>query len=63
MDGVTATRLLRSRGLTLPIIGITGNALEEDLEAFRQSGADEVLVSRDETRRDETRQRRTARDE
>jgi CheY-like chemotaxis protein len=46
MDGVTATRLLRERGLTLPIIGVTGNALEEDLEAFRQSGADEVLVSR-----------------
>jgi CheY-like chemotaxis protein len=46
MDGVTATRLLRSRGFTLPIIGVTGNALEEDLEAFRHSGADEVLVRR-----------------
>jgi len=44
MDGVTCSRLLRSRGVKIPIIGVTGNALQEDLEKFAQAGANLVLT-------------------
>lgn len=39
MDGHDATRTLRERGLTTPIIAVTGNALEADKDAFLASGA------------------------
>ena len=44
MDGVTATRILRGRGFSLPIVGVTGNALEEDINNFCLAGANEVLT-------------------
>ncbi len=47
MDGVTATRLLRAGGVdpvACPIVGVTGNALEEDLAVFRAAGANEILT-------------------
>lgn len=43
MSGVEATAILRSVGLTMPIIGVTGNALEEDVRAFLNAGASCVL--------------------
>jgi len=46
MDGVTATRLLREGGIALPVVGVTGNALEEDIRSFISGGATEILVSR-----------------
>ena len=45
MDGVTATRLLREGGIALPVVGVTGNALEEDIRSFMKGGATEILVS------------------
>ena len=45
MDGVTATRLLREGGIALPVVGVTGNALEEDIRSFMEGGATEILVS------------------
>jgi CheY-like chemotaxis protein len=44
MDGVTATRLLREGGIALPVVGVTGNALEEDIRSFMNGGATEILV-------------------
>jgi CheY-like chemotaxis protein len=44
MDGMTATRILREAGFHVPIIGVTGNALEEDLKAFLAAGANEILT-------------------
>jgi len=44
MNGVEATRILRARGFTLPIIAITGNALEEDVHVFLEAGASQVLT-------------------
>jgi CheY-like chemotaxis protein len=44
LDGMTATRILRLHGVTIPIVGVTGNALEEDLQAFREAGANQVLT-------------------
>ena len=45
MDGVTATQILRAGGLSLPVVGVTGNALEEDIQSFMRAGANEILVS------------------
>jgi len=39
----TATRL-RAMGVRIPLVAVTGNALDEDVRAFRQAGADEVLT-------------------
>lgn len=44
MNGHQATRALRARGLDVPIIAITGNALQEDREQFLAAGATEVLT-------------------
>lgn len=39
MDGPTATALLVQMGVTIPIIGLTGNALKEVLLSISQAGA------------------------
>lgn len=44
LDGPSATRELRQMGYDGVIIGITGNALPEDIQRFLESGAEEVLV-------------------
>jgi len=44
LDGVTACKILRAHGLTLPIVGVTGNALQEDIDAFTQAGANRVMT-------------------
>ena len=43
MDGPTATRKIRELGFNGVIIGITGNALPEDVRVFLASGADKVM--------------------
>jgi signal transduction histidine kinase len=44
LDGHGAARALRARGVTAPIIGVTGNALLQDKRAFVTAGADAVLT-------------------
>jgi CheY-like chemotaxis protein len=44
MDGVTATRTLREMGFTGVIVGLTGNALQSDVHALREAGADRVCT-------------------
>eukprot|EP00596_Hydrurales_sp_CCMP1899_P006126 CAMPEP_0119051942 /NCGR_PEP_ID=MMETSP1177-20130426/73387_1 /TAXON_ID=2985 /ORGANISM="Ochromonas sp, Strain CCMP1899" /LENGTH=205 /DNA_ID=CAMNT_0007031315 /DNA_START=714 /DNA_END=1331 /DNA_ORIENTATION=- len=44
MDGPTATKQIRELGYNGLIFGVTGNALQSDLEYFKNSGANEVLV-------------------
>ena len=43
MDGMNATEIIRSLGYEKPIIGVTGNAMDEDVQKFREKGANEVL--------------------
>ena len=43
MIGPLATQAIRSMGYTGPVIGITGNALREDIAEFKAYGADDVL--------------------
>jgi CheY-like chemotaxis protein/two-component sensor histidine kinase len=44
MDGPSACTQMRRLGYTRPIIGLTGHALGEDLQAFRDAGANAVLT-------------------
>lgn len=43
MNGPTATKELRRRGVMIPIIGVTGNVLEADRDFFFEHGANAVL--------------------
>jgi len=44
MDGTKAARAIRELGYTGVIVGITGNALPEDMKTFMSHGANEVLT-------------------
>jgi CheY-like chemotaxis protein len=44
MSGPEAARILRASGHSIPIIGVTGNVLPEDIKCFKEAGANEVLV-------------------
>lgn len=44
LNGPDATRQIRALGFTGNIIGVTGNVLSEDVEHFKESGANEVLA-------------------
>ena len=44
MDGPTAIREIRALGYKGKIVGLTGNALADDLNIMRKAGADEVLT-------------------
>jgi two-component system sensor histidine kinase/response regulator len=44
LNGVDACRILRDRGVQVPIIALTGNALAEDVDAFMSAGAVAVLT-------------------
>jgi signal transduction histidine kinase/CheY-like chemotaxis protein len=43
-DGIVATRELRALGLTIPIIAVTGNAIQSDIEIFMRAGANDYLI-------------------
>jgi hypothetical protein len=43
MEGPTATRVIRALGYTAPIFGLTGNALDSDVQYFLKQGADRVI--------------------
>jgi CheY-like chemotaxis protein len=43
MDGLELCQQLRTRGFTGPIIGVTGDALQSDRDAFIAAGASAVL--------------------
>lgn len=44
MSGIEATSIIRSLGYTGLIIGLTGNALDDDVDAFLKAGADCVTL-------------------
>jgi signal transduction histidine kinase/CheY-like chemotaxis protein len=44
MDGLTAAKALRARGLRMPIIALTANAFEEDRRACLSVGMDDFLT-------------------
>lgn len=44
LNGYDATRHLRARGLSIPIIACTANALRDDVDIFLSSGASDVLT-------------------
>ena len=44
MDGPTATEEIRKLGYIQPIIGVTGNALQSDIDHFTKHGASRVLI-------------------
>ena len=43
MNGPTATGHLRAMGCTVPILGVTGNMLPDDINHFKAQGANQVL--------------------
>jgi len=44
MNGVDATKALRLKGFPNLIVGVTGNAMEEDVSIFMDAGADFVVA-------------------
>jgi CheY-like chemotaxis protein len=44
MDGPTATRLIRKMGFKGPIYGVTGNALQSDIDFFTSCGLNGVFL-------------------
>lgn len=44
MDGYTATKKLRSMGYTKPILAITGNAQEVEVQKCHEVGYSDVLI-------------------
>jgi len=44
LSGVETTAALRSMDITIPIFGVTGNALLADQERFLSAGATKVLL-------------------
>ena len=44
MDGPTATKKLRDAGVVVPIIGVTGNGMQYDVDWFIDHGATAVLL-------------------
>jgi CheY-like chemotaxis protein len=44
MDGPSATKAIRALGYTSPIFGVTGNAVDSDVEHFLGHGADRVMI-------------------
>ncbi len=44
MDGLTATKRIRAGGSRIPIVGLTANAMREQVEECRAAGMDDVLA-------------------
>ena len=43
MNGPETSKKIRELGYNIPIIGLTGNIMEDDINYFIQQGANEVL--------------------
>ena len=43
MDGPDATRAIRALGYTGPILGVTGNTLDMDVQRFKDCGCNAVF--------------------
>jgi len=43
MSGIEACRIIRDMGYTGPIVAVTGNVVEEDVNAFLAAGADKLV--------------------
>merc|ERR1712139_355620 len=43
MNGMEATEKIRKLGYENPIIGVTGNVMDDDVEKFKKKGVNEVL--------------------
>jgi CheY-like chemotaxis protein len=43
MSGRESVRIIRDRGWTLPVFGVTGNVLAEDTMIFRSAGCDKIF--------------------
>eukprot|EP00455_Lapot_gusevi_P044247 TRINITY_DN5499_c0_g1_i3.p1 TRINITY_DN5499_c0_g1~~TRINITY_DN5499_c0_g1_i3.p1 ORF type:complete len:104 (-),score=22.26 TRINITY_DN5499_c0_g1_i3:200-487(-) len=43
MTGMEATKEIRTRGIRIPILALTGNALEQDKHAFLDAGVNDVM--------------------
>ena len=43
MNGPQATKKFREMCCKIPIVGVTGNMLEADVQYFKEQGADEVM--------------------
>ncbi len=44
MDGYEATKLIRGKNLTVPIIGISANAFEDDIEKGKKNGMNDYIT-------------------
>ncbi len=43
MDGITATKILRSQGYKKPIVSLSANVIESDTQSFKEAGVDDTL--------------------
>ena len=44
MDGYNATKLMRQRGLTLPIVALTASLPRDVEERIKETGMDDILI-------------------
>ena len=44
MDGPTSVQEIRKLGYNGPIIGVTGQAMQNDIDAFKKCGVDQILI-------------------
>ncbi len=44
LDGVAATRTLRDAGYMRPIVALTANVMQSDVQRYRETGCDDVLA-------------------